>query len=82
MQQDRIFQVAGLYVDKGEKAAQKECVKKLVKIHVEQPEDQPGEHDRTALPVFDRFKTLILNVGMALYCLVFLGIMLWQAFLA
>lgn len=29
-----------------------------------------------------RFKTLILNVGMTLYCLVFLGIMLWQAFLA
>lgn len=29
-----------------------------------------------------RFKTLILNVGMALYCLVFLGIMIWQAFLA
>lgn len=29
-----------------------------------------------------RFKTMILNVGMALYCLVFLGIMIWQAFLA
>lgn len=28
-----------------------------------------------------RFKTMILNVGMALYCLVFLGIMLVQAFL-
>lgn len=29
-----------------------------------------------------RFKTLILNVGMTLYCLIFLGIMLYQAFLA
>ena len=29
-----------------------------------------------------RFKTMILNVGMALYCLVFLGIMFVQAFFA
>lgn len=29
-----------------------------------------------------RFKTMILNAGMALYCLVFLGIMLVQAFFA
>ena len=38
MQQDRVFEVPGLHIEKGQKAAQQEGVEKLVKIHVEQAE--------------------------------------------
>ena len=51
MQQDCIFEIAGLHIDKGEKAAQEKGVKELVKVHVEQPEDQPGEYHGTAFSV-------------------------------
>ncbi len=55
MQQDRIFEAAGLYIDKGEKAAKEKGVKELVKVHVEQPENQPGKDDCAALPIFNNF---------------------------
>lgn len=55
VQQDGIFETAGLYIDKGKKAAQKESVKELVKVHVEQTENQTGEYDCTAFPVLYDF---------------------------
>lgn len=53
MQKDRIFERAGSHIEKGEEAAEEKGVDKLVKVHVEQGEDQPGKHHSAAFPVLD-----------------------------
>lgn len=52
MEKNRVFQVTGLHVEESKKAAEEESVKKLIKIHMEQAEQQAGNHHGTAFPVF------------------------------